>query len=417
MKELTEKRTDCQKVFQEKDKTIYVVGSQPIHYRKNDEWVDYPRKIVGNSVLYRTYRASLLKDGLVGYKGETESGESLYLELKGAKFSKPEIDGRAALYKNVFEDTDFKLVFEKEKIFAFIIVNTEFAPKSFEYILDKKDKVNRGWDNEGRSIDLEVTPTDNGIIQSYRPKVLVIDEHTRIRSWSNDVKYPIILDPTTTFDITNYVNNGSIANVMATSSTVISRHNNTNFRAGDFNSYGQSKSRYGYLLFKVDGIPQETEITSAILRLNVRVSHPSGNSEDTAKRMVIRLYSGGSNTVLPTNLLPDSQTDYQNLISNVNFTKVHSALPTWPSDVETEVDFDVTEKVQTLLNSFDYTDTTDMLFSIKSNYYLYYDSYSFNGSFLTVQGGPDSDGPLLIIQTGGEGGGGEDPDPMKITFD
>lgn len=237
--------------------------------------------------------------------------------------------------------------------------------------------------------------------------------------------------PTTTFSITNPSRDGSIVAAINSTFTTLSKQDGQQILGGSSiatssSSGGGSTTRYfPFYVFKLSGLPNGTSISSAILRLAVRLRNAGGGNDQPSANdhITISIYNNSGPTPYTTyapNLVPNNTTDFSNIFNKNGFTQAYRAVidTGWTHDEWRTIDFDVTDKLQSVLNTFDYTNAADILFAISTRmtFHGFYGIYtsSSNGERIHFASNESSEQePLLIIETGSS----SEPDPMKITFD
>lgn len=205
-------RTATSKTFlshEKADRRLFVgqAKGNPMHVKKNGVWQDYDFSIESGRIAMANYDVSLL-DGEIGYEGTDVNGKQVKIILEG-KFSEPEINNNKVLYSEVQNGVDFLLIFEKRRIKAIRILKGPNSEKKARYISFREDGaagklINVGTDSSGMPIKMltKETEKEGGITiieQEFLDEVMVIDEKTRVRSWSKKVQYPVYVDPTSQF--------------------------------------------------------------------------------------------------------------------------------------------------------------------------------------------------------------------------
>lgn len=182
----------------------------PIHYEKNGTMYDIDTNIQDGKVENTPYIAILSKDkiGFSFKKKETGDQVKITLDRLGEKeipYQLPLIKENSALYEDVDKDIDILIEFNNTGGRLFRILKTpEAERKATFYIEQNKDglKVSPkffGKDSEGRSVQLETKTeeTDSGLYieDVFTGKTITVDEKTRVRSLSDEVTYPVTIDP------------------------------------------------------------------------------------------------------------------------------------------------------------------------------------------------------------------------------
>lgn len=183
---------------------------KPIHYEKNGIMYDIDTNIQDGKVENTPYIAILSKDkiGFSFKKKETGDKVKITLDKLGEKeisYQPPIIKGNSALYEDVDKDIDILIQFNNTGGRLFRILKTpEAERKASFYIEQNKDKLNIspeffGQDSEGRVIQLEtkIEEIDSGLYVEdiFTGQTVTMDEKTRVRSLSDEVTYPVMIDP------------------------------------------------------------------------------------------------------------------------------------------------------------------------------------------------------------------------------
>ncbi len=183
---------------------------KPIHYEKNGIMYDIDTNIQDGKVENAPYVAILSKDkiGFSFKKKETGDQVKITLDKLGEKeipYQLPLIKGNSALYEDVDKDIDILIQFNNTGGRLFRILKTpEAERKASFYIEQNKDGLNIspqffGKDSEERTIQLETKTeeTDSGLYVEdiFTGQTVTMDEKTRVRSLSDEVTYPVMIDP------------------------------------------------------------------------------------------------------------------------------------------------------------------------------------------------------------------------------
>lgn len=183
---------------------------KPIHYEKNGIMYDIDSNIQDGKIENAPYIAILSKNkiGFSFKKKETGNRVKITLDKLGEKeipYQLPLIKGNSALYEDVDKDIDILIQFNNSGGRLFRILKTpEAERKALFYIEQDKDGLNIspkffGKDSEGRALQLEtkIEKTDSGLYieDIFTGKTITIDEKTRVKSLSDEVTYPVMIDP------------------------------------------------------------------------------------------------------------------------------------------------------------------------------------------------------------------------------
>ena len=209
-KEIINGRGLHRKIFDvsKKDKVL-VCTKNPLHYEDmNGNYQDISTNIENGRVHKCNYDVSLFTDK-IGYYGTDPTGKKIELELKGLAYKTPRITKNKALFVNVKRDVDFELTFDPRGIKANIYLKTATADKTTLYRSYREagaiGKLNNlGVDAKGRNTKLTITEVAKGIdekeiTQVFDGQVMKLNPITRKREWSNQVTYPVKIDPSTFF--------------------------------------------------------------------------------------------------------------------------------------------------------------------------------------------------------------------------
>jgi len=181
-----------------------------IHYEKDGKFYEIDTNIQDGKVENTPYIAILSKDkiGFSFKKKETGDKVKITLDKLGEKeipYQLPLIKGNSALYEDVDKDIDILIEFNNSGGRLFRILKTpEAERKATFYIEQNKDGLNIspkffGKDSEGRDLQLETKTEeiDSGLYieDVFTGKTITVDEKTRVRSLSDEVTYPVTIDP------------------------------------------------------------------------------------------------------------------------------------------------------------------------------------------------------------------------------
>jgi len=241
--EIIEERTEYAKVYDlGGGLRRMVVSQEKVHILEDGKLVDITCEIQGRKVTRCPYKGEILEDK-IGYRierdievpiehekidiiededepalplePETKLRRSIVeIELLDIPFKAPVIEGNEALWEDVLPGVDVVMAFTPSGANFFITLKDENAQKSFDYRIMGPERMIKhlgfnGSDAEQKAIHLEQTEKsskeiekkDNGfqliekiISNTFLNEVTSMDEVTRKRSWSEKVKYPVILN-------------------------------------------------------------------------------------------------------------------------------------------------------------------------------------------------------------------------------
>jgi len=182
-----------------------------VHYKDGKELKEIDPNIEGDRVTRAPYIAVLTKDkiGFTFKKKETDEEVLVELDRLGDKeipYKLPLISGSNAFYEDVDKDIDILIQFNNTggRMFR-ILKSPEAEKKAIFHIKQGKDglKISPkffGHDAEGRPLDLKtkrILETDYEVYieDIFTGQTISIDEKTRVRSLSDEVDYPVQIDP------------------------------------------------------------------------------------------------------------------------------------------------------------------------------------------------------------------------------
>jgi hypothetical protein len=359
MRELIELRTQCTKIFDLGNNQKQIVAkTSAIHYKNiRGEWNDLDPTIVGLKVEKAPYNVELFTDK-IGYKGIDPSGKNIELELMDIPFKTPIIEKNKAIYKDIETDVDFEFEFMPNRIKAKRILKSVNANKKAVYRSKReKDAMGRlsnlGVDNEGRKAKISVLENISGldekiITQVFKDQVMKMNKTTRKREWSSEVKYPVIIDPTSTFTLAANNNDGMASAAIRTAI----RTNDPRLLI--------SMSRWPYTRFSGITIAQGSTINSATLKIYAL-------GESAAAVFNIK-GDGHSNPAVPTVVAQvKSPTTVAGTISEISIT--NTVTTSYEADKANYLlkSINVTSIVQTLVTNFAYTNEAMMFFYYRNS--------------------------------------------------
>lgn len=208
--EIPSMRTEFSKTFYVTDTERRLEASRsPIHVQnKKGEWDDITCEIKNNKPTKCPYKAKMLKDK-VGYQMHKDD---MFIEMEiDVPYKEPVVEGNMSTWKNITPGVDVVLAFGPTSVQFFRVVKNKSARKSFDYriIINEKQAEHlsfAGQDSEGKEIHLEQKEKStkkikrNGldlvekvITDTFLKEVTDMDEVTRKRFWSKNVKYPVMI--------------------------------------------------------------------------------------------------------------------------------------------------------------------------------------------------------------------------------
>lgn len=166
------------------------------------------------------YRFKLHETG-IGFDFESREGGTCTVTLTGIggeKFEdspKPEVDGNVVTYRDVRPGLDIVFKCLNQRVKTLRILRDDKAPRTFDWavVSDKPELIGTmlvGRDAAGSPLDLSSSVDGDVIHETWTGKTKVIlDPATRIRSRSDEVTYPVEIDPTVNVSIDATTNDGS----------------------------------------------------------------------------------------------------------------------------------------------------------------------------------------------------------------
>ena len=283
LKEKRTKSTSTYKVEGEENSYVLESSSSPIHYEESPGvWRKFDLNLDANGQISKApYKVHLLPDKL-GYEGEGPDGKHIALTLDG-NYVDPIINENTATYEELEPGVDFKLVFTTRSIKALRILKNKDANKVATYNSFREpgavgQLINAGIDDDKRPTKIKIDKQERedgwvSIRQEFENKVLNIDPKTRVRSWGDDIKYPVIIDPTSSFTPNAGASPGMGFLVefyssfpTPTSGTSFNRPNTGLPDLSLYNATFPPSYARPVMTFPVSNIPMGTTITSANLQ-------------------------------------------------------------------------------------------------------------------------------------------------------
>ena len=182
-----------------------------VHYKDGEELKEIDPNIEGDRITRAPYVAILTKDkiGFTFKKKETDEEVLVELDRLGDKeipYQLPLISGRSVFYEDVDKDIDILIQFNNTGGRMFRILKSPEAEKTAIFHIKQNKKGLRispkffGHDAKGRPLNLKtksVSETDYEVYieDIFTGQTINIDEKTRVRSLSDEVEYPVKIDP------------------------------------------------------------------------------------------------------------------------------------------------------------------------------------------------------------------------------
>jgi len=292
MIELSEMRGKYAKVFDAGNGTRRLCSCiAPYHIKRGGAWVDMDSRLDGDGRTRAVpYEAELIP-GKIGYRGADPRGKDIELEVTGFSAVDPivrnttrTVEGvecggvSSVLYRDVAKDLDIEFVFLDDRVLALQHLKSANAPSTCVF-RSKRDPlaqgtlITRGIDRGKRRTKVAALRAATGVANEdlitvdFTGEVEVRDPKTRRPKWSTDVKYPVIIDPTSTFDIAANADDGW-ATYFKNSTMTTSMANAGSQRAAIvWTETGAQKLKYGgWLRFTGITIMKGATINAATLR-------------------------------------------------------------------------------------------------------------------------------------------------------
>ena len=182
-----------------------------IHYKDGKELKDIDPNIEGDRVTRAPYIAVLTKDKIGFTFKKKSTDEEILVELdklgdKEIPYQLPLISGSNAFYEDVDKDIDILIQFNNTGGRMFRILKSPEAEKKAVFHIKQDKKGLRispkffGHDAKGRPLNLKTKPIletdyDVYIEDIFTGQTVSVDEKTRVRSLSDEVEYPVVIDP------------------------------------------------------------------------------------------------------------------------------------------------------------------------------------------------------------------------------
>jgi len=194
----------------------------PIHYEKDGKLYDIDTNIQDGKVEHTPYIGTMLTDkiGLSIIKKADNKRIDVKLHKIGdkeIKYSLPLIEGNTATWEDVTKDVDIILEFGSTTARMWRKLKSPEAEKVAEWEIIEDGKLTKmglnpnffGKDAEGRSLHLktekleekeEKTKDDKDIKRylmrdTFTGQTIARDEKSRVKSLSDEVTYPVVIDP------------------------------------------------------------------------------------------------------------------------------------------------------------------------------------------------------------------------------
>lgn len=296
--ELTPLRTLNSKTFVQPDgKRRLVISRTQIHYvdrngelqEANPTWRQTDEAIECGTA---PYDISIHKNG-VGFDVVSKSGGSMsavLLSVGGTApiRSEPIVSGDIVMFPSVATDTDIIFRLLPAGVKSLRVVRSAMAPRVFVWQVDcddaGKEKIDRrfvGFDAAGRRLDLSRDAVVGQVTEKWGGKTITLDQNTRVKSLSDDVVYPVTIDPSFSESIPS--DNDDVWEKRGNyQGGVLTEVSDNTYAYGYYGDYvglwgvtNYSKSHAGWRFTNVT-IPQGATVTSATLSVYVNYLNGTG---------------------------------------------------------------------------------------------------------------------------------------------
>ncbi len=321
--EVKKLRTPTSKTFKLKDGYFrQILGMKVVHFERDNRWEEVDVSLVKQGDAWKSqnteYDIKILENEIgftITIDGSTarifiDPKENKHLDIKSAEIV---VQENQIFWKFPKQEIEIKVLLSATTVSFYKLLTGPEAPKNVSWSVEstKHGRVNFvekvcGRDNEGNRTKHQVSKRnkvedDENVSYILDEKwtgevAKVVDKTSRKKDWSKDAIYPILIDPSTSIDISNGVDDVHEGRTFIWDSTntewdLISSSLNTNGTKiyGGFYGLGSYISSYhpGFR-FRSVGIAQGATITSADLELYVlsRNNTPKfkiyGNDADNA---------------------------------------------------------------------------------------------------------------------------------------
>lgn len=250
-----------------------------VHYQDaRGAWLDCDPQLVvgpggqisatGVAFSWRLHRAG------VGYDFQAGAEPTISMTLLGAAPNQnPVVSGNRVTFSEVFPGIDIEFVVLDGRVKTLRTIKDAAAAKSCQWRVEHgpesahrvRDGL-RGRDAAKRELDLSRSQDGNIVTETWSGKTKVRDPITRVKSLSDEVAWPVVVDPTVAFDITNDHNDGyEIVGFLNFANSGYISYDLLGFKGSYVNNPGW--------LFDSVNVPQGATISSATLSLNVTTGY------------------------------------------------------------------------------------------------------------------------------------------------
>lgn len=208
IQELRKENTKTYKTLDGKQKLIAHID--PIHYERDGKLYDIDTSIQNGKVENVPYKGTILKDK-IGVSIIKDEGE-MTIEVEEIGYKYPLFSDSRATFEDVSKDVDIIINFTESGANVWRILKSPEAEKTIIWKITQDEKLKEmrvnpvfyGTDAEGRPVQLKTEIISNLVKNGkkiyyikdvFTGKTLAVDEKTRVRSLSDKVTYPVMIDP------------------------------------------------------------------------------------------------------------------------------------------------------------------------------------------------------------------------------
>lgn len=230
-------------------------------------------------VEWAPYKFRLHKTG-IGFDFESREGGQCTVSLTGIggeKFEdsiKPEVSENVITYRDVRPGCDIVFKCLNERVKTLRILRDDKAPRTFDWTVtsDKPELIDstlRGTDATGNELELSSELDGDVIRETWTGKTkIILDPATRIKSLSDEVSYPVEIDPTVSYTTVG-------ANDGHEKAGTTWYANNTTMPLGRYGGIGTFSPG---MMWTGVAVPQGSTITSATLSVYVNSVFNAGGA-------------------------------------------------------------------------------------------------------------------------------------------
>lgn len=416
MQERLELRTENSKTIHiDGNKYRLIASRKPIHYMDGDLWSDIDVNIKNGRVDKAAYESFILNDKFGYTITNKKTGKTIKIWVSNIggivpQYFEPIIEGNVAKWTEIIPGIDLKIIFYNHMVRIWRTIKNKSSKKSIEWNVeeDEMDDAMKfreffpGYDSKGRKT-LSTFEKKNisrvsgklfySISETFTGTIYDRNKKTRKKEISNDVEYPVVIDPTV--DVLAIPADCGSAIILTSASAVTSTDFSISEDLGEIYNFSRNSGngkalRSEFIRFVGITIPQGSTITSALLKIFPNTFTLRG-TEITFKARDLND--------------PSNPTSWQQVISpgTLALATKQTTLPITTSLPSSYLSFDVSSIVQELVNSFDYSNESMLFFISKATLQTGTDNQRFR-HYLAGALGTTKDPELVIDYTAGGGG-------------